>query len=122
MKSAYQPNGSLARTSGPQQFHRVPGWIKDGRLVKEVKRGRHFLRWLRGYAWSLEQLEKAKLRGVHTLELREDSGRVLQVGINYLFEKGERFQHGLYEQQVGLPESSMTAYDPAQPDLFGGTA
>ena len=111
--------GTLSNVAQPlQSLHRIPGKIRNGRLVKEVKRGRHFLRWLRGYAWSLEQLERAKAQGVHTLELREDSGRSLRVGLDYVLAKGKRFQHDIYEPQVGVPENSMTVLDPRQLELF----
>jgi hypothetical protein len=102
--------------------NRIPGRIVGDRLVKRVTRSRHFLRWLQGYAWSLEQIERAKAQGVRVLELLEDSGRVLRVGLDYVLEHGKRFQFDIYEKQVGIPEAAMTVYDKMQPELFGRLA
>lgn len=95
----------------------IPGRIVGDKLVKHVNRSRHFLRWLQGFAWSLEQVERAKAQGVRVLELLEDSGRVLRVRLDFVLERGKRFQHGGYEKQVGVAESAMTVYDPAQLDF-----
>lgn len=98
----------------------IPGRIVDNRLVKRVDRKRHFLRMINGYAWSADQLQRAKNQGVQVLELLEDSGRVLRVNINAVLERGKRFQHGGFEPQVGIAESAMTVLDKNQPELFGG--
>ena len=100
---------------------KIPGRVVGDKLVKRVTRSRHLLRWLQGYAWSLEQIERAKAQGVHVLELLEDSGRVLHIGLDHVLTHGKRFQFGAFEAQVGIPESSMTTLDPRQPELFGGT-
>jgi len=98
----------------------VPGRIVEGKLIKRVNRSRHYLRWIRGYAWSVEALEQAKAHGVEVLELLEDSGRVLRVGINTVLERGKRFQFGGFEPQIGMAESAMTIVDKNQLELFGG--
>ena len=79
------------------------------------------MRSLQGYAWAVEQLERAKTQGVRVLELLEDTGRVLRVGLDYVLAHGKRFQYGAFEPQIGIAESAMTTLDPHQPDLFRGT-
>ena len=100
--------------------HRIPGRIIGNRLSKRVSRQRHYLRWVGGYAWSVEQIQRAKAQGVQELEIIEDTGRVLRIGLNSVLENGKRFQFGSFEPQVGISESSMTILDKNQPELFGG--
>ena len=100
--------------------NRIPGRIVGERLVKNVTRSRHLLRFLQGYCWAEEQLKWAKAHGVQVLELHEETGRVLRIGLDYVMERGKRFQFGAYEPQIGIPESAMTTPNPAQLELFGG--
>lgn len=96
----------------------IPGKIIGTKLSKKVKRSKHYLRFIGGYAWSAERLNEAKSRGVETLELIEDTGRVLTISLQRVLSGGRRFQFGTFEPQIGISEALMTIVDPRQKELF----
>jgi len=97
---------------------KIPGKIIGDKLVKGVKRAKHYMKFVRGYAWSKEQISRAKAAGVKVLELQEDTGRVLRITLDNVLEHGTNFQFGGFEPQIGIAESKMTEINTKQGELF----